>query len=102
MKITITILMFAATAAFADELDLGARVQPVPMDAKFSVPGYYVWCGAPAQGADGKYHLFYSRWPVKNPDGFAPGWAICSEIAYAVADKPFGPYRHVNERRRAL
>lgn len=90
------LLPLAALPCAAAELDLGARVQPVPMDAKFSVPGYYVWCGAPTRGADGKYHLFYSRWPVTNPNGFAPGWAICSEIAYAVADQPFGPYKHVN------
>ena len=76
------------------ELDLGARVQPVPTNCKFSQPGYFVWCGAPVRGADGKYHLFYSRWPVKK--GFHPGWAIHSEIAYAVSDKPFGPYQFVN------
>jgi hypothetical protein len=75
-------------------LDLGGRVQPVPLDSKFSQPGYFVWCGAPIRGADGKYHLYYSRWPVTK--GFHPGWAIYSEIAYAVADKPFGPYRFVN------
>jgi hypothetical protein len=33
---------------------------------------------------------------VRNPYGFAPGWAIHSEIAYAVADQPQGPYKHVN------
>ena len=86
----------AEAATGAGPLDLGARVQPVPPSAKFSEPGYFVWCGAPARGADGRYHLYYSRWPVQNPHGFAPGWAIHSEIAYAVADKPLGPYRFVN------
>jgi alpha-L-fucosidase 2 len=75
-------------------LDLGRRVKPIPMEARFSEPGYFVWCGAPVKGGDGKYHLFYSRWPVSK--GFAPGWALHSEIAYAVADKPLGPYKHVN------
>jgi hypothetical protein len=93
-KIFLSLLLLAALPCAAAELDLGARVQPVPMDAKFSVPGYYVWCGAPVRGADGKYHLFYARWPVEK--GFAPAWALWSEIAYAVADKPFGPYKHVN------
>lgn len=83
-----------AVRAADPALDLGARVQPVPMAAKFHDPAWHIWCGAPAKGADGKYHLFYSRWPAKK--GFAPGWAIHSEIAYAVADDPFGPYRHVN------
>ena len=73
---------------------LGGRVQPLPAANRFSLPDHFVWCGAPVKGPDGKYHLFYSRWPVKA--AFAPGWAIHSEIAYAVADRPGGPYRHVN------
>jgi hypothetical protein len=78
----------------AEELDLGARIQPLPAANRFAEDGYFVWCGAPVKGADGKFHLFYSRWSVKF--GFAPGWAIHSEIAYAVADKAAGPYHHVN------
>jgi hypothetical protein len=78
----------------ARDLDLGTRVRPLPAANRFSLPDHFVWCGAPVKGPDGKYHLFYSRWPVKA--GFAPGWAIHSEIAYAVADQPGGPYRHVN------
>lgn len=81
-------------AAAGADLDLGVMIQPVPMTAKFSDPNYFIWCGAPTKGADGKYHLYYSRWPVSK--GFAPGWALWSEIAYAVADKPLGPYKHVN------
>lgn len=81
-------------AATAQDLDLGARVQPVPMTAKFTDPAWHIWCGAPVKCDDGKYHLFYSRWPA--PKGFAPGWAIHSEIAYAVSDSPFGPFRHVS------
>ena len=76
------------------ELNLGARVQPLPEANRFSLAGYHVWCGAPVKGPDGKFHLFYSRWPEEA--GFAPGWALRSEIAYAVADEPAGPYRHVN------
>jgi len=76
------------------ELDLGSRVQALPPENRFGEPGYFVWCGAPVKGPDGKYHLFYSRWPEKV--GFHPGWALHSEIAYAVADKPNGPYKPVN------
>lgn len=89
----ITDPLLAADEAIS-ALDLGAMVQPVPRTAKFHDPAWHIWCGAPAKGADGKYHLFYSRWPAQK--GFAPGWAIYSEIAYAVADDPFGPYRFVN------
>ncbi len=80
----------------ADELSLGARVQPAPLDSKFSDPNYYVWCGSAVKGDDGRYHLFYSRWPVSNPNHFAPGWAIVSEVAYAIGDSPRGPFTHVN------
>ncbi|HML74128.1 MAG TPA: glycoside hydrolase family protein [Anaerohalosphaeraceae bacterium] len=76
------------------ELNLEEMVQPVPMTHGFHQDGYFVWCGAPVQGDDGRYHLFYSRWPVSK--GFAPGWAIWSEIAYAIADCPEGPYQFVN------
>lgn len=89
-----TTLKLPLCACAAPDLDLGAMVQPVPLEARFSEPGYFVWCGAPVKGDDGKYHLFYSRWPVEK--GFAPAWALWSEIAYAVADKPEGPYRPVS------
>jgi hypothetical protein len=84
----------SAGAPRADDLDLGAMVQPVPRDAKFSDPHWHIWCGAPTRTADGKCHLYFSRWPLDK--GFAPAWAIYSEIAYAVADRPEGPYRFVN------
>ncbi|MEO0055605.1 MAG: hypothetical protein RLZZ50_1552 [Verrucomicrobiota bacterium] len=84
----------ANAVAAAPELDLGGRVQPLPPSHRFSLPGYHVWCGAPVAGPDGRYHLFYSRWPASK--SFAPGWAIHSEIAYAVADRPEGPYVPVN------
>ena len=88
------LIFVAAAASPAAELDLGARVLPLPEANRFKVDGFFVWCGAPVKGPDGKFHLFYSRWPVSV--GFAPGWAIHSEIAHAVADKPEGPYAHVN------
>lgn len=88
------LLILTVVSLQAQNLDLGARVQPLPTENRFAVPGYFVWCGAPVKGPDGKYHLFYSRWPVEV--GFAPGWAIHSEIAYAVSDKAAGPYQHVN------
>lgn len=75
-------------------LDLGARIQPLPAANRFGEAGFHVWCGSPLRTADGRYHLYYSRWPIEAT--FHPGWAIFSEVAYAVADRPEGPYRHVN------
>jgi hypothetical protein len=94
-SITLALLAcLALTAPASPVLDLGARAQPLPEGNRFAEEGWFVWCGAPVLGGDGKYHLFYSRWPVEV--GFAPGWAIHSQIAHAVADHPAGPYRHVN------
>lgn len=73
------------------ELDLGRAVQPVPMTARLADPDYFIWCGSMAKADDGKYYLYYSRWPKAT--GFG-GWVTHSEIAYAVADTPLGPYRH--------
>jgi len=101
LLISICAWMFlgAASAAvdqspISAELDLGSMVRPVPADWKFSDPGYHVWCGAPILTGDGKCHLFYSRWPVSA--GFHPGWALRSEIAYAVAEKLGKPFKFVN------
>jgi hypothetical protein len=51
-----------------------------------------IWGGSLVKGDDGHYHLFYSRWPKKL--GWA--WVTHSEIAHAVSDSPFGPFKHVD------
>lgn len=75
-----------------DDLDLGARIQPLPESGVFRDPDYYNWGGSILKGADGKYHLFYARWHRKHK---FTGWLTHSEIAHAVADNPVGPYRYV-------
>ena len=74
-------------------LNLAAILRPVPAQAKFIDPAYYIWCGAMVRGDDGKYHLFYSRWPRALGHH---AWVTHSEIAHAVADLPSGPFHHVN------
>jgi hypothetical protein len=46
-----------------NDFDFAAMIQPVPATAKFADPDFNIWCGAGIKGDDGKYHLFYSRWP---------------------------------------
>ncbi|MCU0248294.1 MAG: family 16 glycosylhydrolase [Bryobacter sp.] len=75
------------------DLDLAARLLPVPEAARFIDPDYYIWCGSLVRGDDAKYHLYYSRWPRKLGHN---AWVTHSEIAHAVADKPTGPFRHVS------
>ena len=97
----ISIAVTLATVAFAAETrspvtlppvdyDFQAMIQPVPLTAKFSDPVYNIWCGAPVQGDDRKYHLFYSRWPRRLTHA---AWVTSSEIAHAESDSPFGPWK---------
>jgi len=72
--------------------DASKWIQPLRTSSVFSDPDYNIWCGAPIRGDDGKYHLFYSRWPR------ALGhlaWVTHSEIARAVSDSPCGPFKHI-------
>ncbi|NOU36807.1 MAG: glycosyl hydrolase family 43 [Kiritimatiellaceae bacterium] len=53
--------------------------------------GWNVWCCSPIYGEDGRVHVFYSRW--RNDFNF---WVADCEIGHAVADRPEGPYTHVD------
>lgn len=48
------------------------------------------WGASLVKGDDGLYHMFYSRW--KKELGWA--WVTHSEIAHAVSESPFGPFKH--------
>lgn len=78
-------------AAPVESYDFGAMIQPVPATAKFADPDYNIWCGSGTKGDDGKYHIFYSRWPRKLGH---LAWVTHSEVAHAVSDSPFGPWKH--------
>jgi len=69
---------------------LRLRPQPAPGYARLEDPGFIVWGASPVRPPDGRYHLFYSRWPEAT--GFE-SWVTHSEIAHAEADEPLGPYR---------
>lgn len=76
-----------------DQLNFRKLVRPVPSTAKFIDDDLYIWGGSMARGADGRCHLFYSRWPRELGHN---AWVTHSEIAHAVADDPLGPYVHVD------
>lgn len=88
MKILLALLA-ATVSAFAD-YDFSKMIQPAPKSAKFEDPGYIVWCGTMVRDDTGKFHLFYSRWP-RNLGHYA--WVTHSEVAHAVADSAFGPFK---------
>ena len=112
MKKFLTILISSCTLLNAiaqkkstDNLNINTRLNPIDSSNIFIDPGYYIWCGSSILGEDGKYYLFYARWPhgprAKDDDslnhifdGFK-GWQKYSEIAIAVSEKPTGPYKHV-------
>ena len=75
------------------EYDFPALFQPVPATARFSDPEYNIWCGSAVRGDDGKYHLYYSRWPRSLTHA---AWVTHSEVAHAVSDSPLGPWRHLD------
>lgn len=55
--------------------------------------GYYVWDSSVIE-AEGKYHMFASRW--KKELGFGWHWLFNSEIAHFVADTPDGEFKFRN------
>jgi len=77
--------------AGAADYDFNSMLQPVPATAKFSDPDFNIWCGSAIKGDDGKFHLFYSRWPRKLGH---LAWVTHSEVAHAVSDSPFGPWKY--------
>lgn len=68
-------------------------LQPLKQRSVFRIPGWLVWCGAPCQTPDGKFHLLFSRWPKSIGHD---GWVSHSQIAYATADDVLGPYQFVS------
>jgi len=73
-----------------DELDLSSMAQPVPGNNRFIDSAYNIWCGSVIKAENGKYYMFYSRWPKSEGHG---AWITHSEIALARADRPEGPYK---------
>jgi len=82
----------AASTGLGNDIDFSRWLQPVPAGAVFQHPDWCIWCGSAVRGDDGNYHLFYSRWPSRLGH---KAWVTHSEVARAVAEKPEGPYRHV-------
>lgn len=72
---------------------LADSVQVIPTSNILQDSAWNIWCASMVEGYDGRYHLYYSRWPRQVGH---EGWVSHSEIAYAVADKPEGPYTVVN------
>jgi len=70
-------------------LNLGNAILSVPQYSVLKHDDYYVWGASMTRTDDGTCHLYYSRW--KKVYSFK-GWLTDSEIAYATAQEPGGPY----------
>lgn len=64
-------------------------LQPLPSHAILRDPDWHIWGGGMVRTADGICHLLVARWP--KTCGFS-AWVTHSEIAYATAPEPTGPY----------
>lgn len=89
----ILFVLILVKTSLAQDLNIGDMVQPVPDKFKFIDPNYHIWGASVVKGLDGKYHMYYSRWKYELGH---MAWVTDSEIAYAIADKAEGPYKHVN------
>jgi hypothetical protein len=79
----------AAPSGAAGDLDLASMVQPVPPHAVFREAGRHIWCCTMTKGDDGKYHIYYSRWPLELHHR---AWVTHCEVAHGVGDTPLGPF----------
>jgi hypothetical protein len=95
INIALFVLPSCQTARFVPGKDksLADRVAPIPMNNVQKDSAWNIWCGTMVKGYDGRYHLYYSRWPRQTGH---ESWISHSQIAYAVADRPEGPYHDVN------
>ncbi|WP_134088077.1 glycoside hydrolase family protein [Olivibacter sp. XZL3] len=94
VAMSLVALRFQGSQGFCASLENGIQESDfckklVPIGRALELPGYYVWCNCPIAGADGKIHVFFSRWKA---DLGMSGWIKGSEIAHAVAEAPDKPF----------
>lgn len=73
-----------------EDYAIANMVQTIPVGNIQMDPAWHIWCGSMVKGYDGKYHLYYSRWP--RPETTHGAWISHSEVAHAVAESPEGPF----------
>lgn len=61
----------------------------VPRRAIFRQEDYMVWCSTVVRTNDGVCHMYFSRWPLVLGH---LSWVSHSEVAYATAPQPEGPF----------
>lgn len=72
-------------------MDLRSRISPLPMHASLKMDDHVTWGASMTQTDDGTCHLFFSFWPRELGHS---AWVTHSEVGYATASDPLGPYEH--------
>lgn len=71
-------------------LNMAALLRPAPATAKLVDEDWFIWGATMVRSkADGKFHVFYSRWPRALGHS---AWVTHSEIAHGVGTSPLGPF----------
>jgi len=106
IKKLIWLLVFGICLAVAQTgSDYKIQLGAIDSTNIFKSSDYYTWCPSVIKGEDGKFYMFYSRWPHGQHkldddslnyifNGFR-GWMKYSEIACAVSTQLGGPYKFV-------
>ncbi|HTM99772.1 MAG TPA: hypothetical protein VL088_13545, partial [Pedobacter sp.] len=63
LLILIGVVSIVMDAHAQDDLDLNKLIKPIDSVNIFKDERFYSWCSSVIKGEDGKYHMFYSRWP---------------------------------------
>lgn len=74
-----------------DDLDLSKLIQPADTALFIKDNKWFNWCHSIIKGEDGKYHLFYARFPKAKKFS---SWLVYSEIVHAVGETPTGPFKY--------
>lgn len=93
-KVLIIVILFGSIIPVLgqrgmDNLSFKDSFELVTEDNIFTDPDYFNWGSSIIKGNDGKYHLFYSRWP----EDFS-AWLTFSEIAHATSNSSNGPWEY--------
>ena len=89
-RVLVICLIIASIGCSKRNKSIYESLQPVPAESGFKMDGYWVWGGSMIL-ADGKYHLFASRW--RKNHNFPENYRNDSEIVRAVSDNPLGPFK---------
>lgn len=66
------------------------RLPSILSRSVFSLAEDNVWCPSPIRDSEGRYHLFFSRWPKARSH---EAWVTDSRVSRALAESPLGPWR---------